>query len=416
MVRGESVAPAGEDTGASYTGAAWRPVTAAAAVADRAIARAAARAREAADAADAPTADADAAYPADLLADLHRAGLLAAPLPPALGGVGLGIAPGTRHAMLRVLAEVGRADLSAGRLYEGHVDALQLVARYARTDEQRRVARRVAGGRLLGVWNTGPADGGVRVTPEPDGGVRLDGAKAFASGAARLDRAVVTGARPDGGWQMTLAPVAALRRCGAALLDRAPWRPLGMLGSASYAVAFREARLPARCVLGAPDDYYAQPRFSGGAARFAAVQLGGAERLVDELRAFLRAGGRGEDPYQLARLGEATTLVAGGRAWLRAAADVAEAHAADPAALDADAVVAHANMMRTAVLDVCVRVCELAERGVGARGLLAPHAFAGVVRDLLMYVRQPAPDAAVADVGRHALARAGRVATLWEDV
>ena len=398
----------------TYTAAAWDPVAAAAVVADRAIARAEADAASPdAASSNAVLVDADVAYPAAMLADLHRAGLLIAPLPRAVGGTGLGLEVGTRHALLGALAEVGRADLSAGRLYEGHVDAMLLVARFGTSAEQARVARRVGGGRIFGVWNTGPAEGGVRVTPDADGGARVDGVKTFASGAARVDGAVVTGALPDGGWQMCVVPVAALRRTGAARIDRASWRPLGMLGSASYTIAFRGARLPRRALLGTKDSYYAQPRFTGGAVRFAAVQLGGAERLVDALRGFLRAAGRADDPYQRARVGEAVTLVAGGRAWLRAAADVAEAHAADAAAVDADAVVAHANMARTAVLELCVRVCELVERGVGARGLLAPSPVPGIVRDLLMYLRQPAPDAAVAEVGGYALARPASVARLW---
>ncbi|GJG87164.1 hypothetical protein tb265_23450 [Gemmatimonadetes bacterium T265] len=391
----------------AYTRAAWDPVAAAAGVAERAIAR-----QDAAAGGPEP-ADGDAALPRAVLADLHRTGLLAAPLPPALGGTGIGLDPGTFHPLLRTLADVGRADLSAGRLYEGHVDALLLVARFGTATQLARAARRVDRGGMFGVWNTGPADDGVRITPVP-GGVRLDGRKTFASGAAHLAGAVVTGMLPDGGWQMCLVPVGALRRTGDMGIDRAGWRPLGMLGSASYAVDFRGARLPARALLGAPGDYYAQPRFTGGAARFAAVQLGGAERLLDAARGFIRDAGRGDDPYQLARVGEAATLVAGGRAWLRAAADVAEAHAADPATTDAATVVAHANMTRTAVHELCVRVCELVERSVGARGLLAPHPFARVVRDLLMYLRQPAPDAALADVGRHVLARRTRVGALWE--
>lgn len=383
----------------------WDPVVAASAIAERAIADAPARDVAA-------RSDPTSAFPSAIIADLHRAGLLFAPLPRALGGVGLGHDAGTRHRLFRTLVEVGRADLSAGRLYEGHVDALLLVAQFGTRDQQARVGRQVARGGLFGVWNTGPSEGGVRVTTDGKY-VRFHGTKTFGSGAAHVAGAVVTAAWPDGGWQMGIIPVAALRRTGAARVDPETWHPLGMLGSASCTVVFRDACLPARSILGAPGDYYAQPRFTGGAARFAAVQLGGAERLVDALRAFLRETRRTDDPYQLARAGEAAMLVAGGRAWLRAAADVAEAHAADPATTDAATVTAHANMTRTAVQELCVRVCELVERSVGARGLLAPYPFAGGVRDLLMYLRQPAPDAAVADVGRHALARPASVGRLW---
>ena len=41
--------------------------------------------------------------------------------------------------------------------------------------------------------------------------------------------------------------------------------------------------------------------------------------------------------------------------------------------------------------------------GVGAHGLLRPHRFGRWIRDLTMYLRQPAPDQTLADVGRAAL-------------
>ena len=361
-------------------------------------------------------ADAESAVPTQVIADLRNCGFLVAPLPLALGGSGLGVVPGTQHQLLLTLKEVGRAALSAGRLYEGHVDALLLVARFGTAEQQARVARRVVDtGMLLGVWNTGPVESGVRLTPDRDV-VRLDGRKTFASGAGYVGDAVITGQLPDGGWQMCLVPVADLVCARTAGVDDTSWRPLGMQGSASYSVDFRDAVVPRDLLLGVPGAYYDQPRFTGGAARFAAVQLGGAERLVDALRTFLRDAGRADDPYQLARVGEAATLVAGGNAWLRAAADAAEAFAAREATsdrVDAARLVAHVNMTRTAVLECCLRVCEIVERSVGARGLVAPHPFASVVRDLLMYLRQPAPDAAIADVGRFVLAASERVGTLW---
>ncbi len=264
----------------------------------------------------------------------------------------------------------------------------------------------------------------MQITPR-DGGVRLRGRKTFASGAGHTWGAVVTGALPDGAWQMCVVPMRAVLRAGAAAVDTSLWHPLGMHASASYAVDFHDACLPAWCVLGAPGDYYRQPRFTGGAIRFAAVQLGGATRLVDELCTFLRATGRGDDPHQLARVGEATTLLASSAALLRDAAAAAEryAAAARPApadrgaehADDVSAVLAYANAARTAVAECCVRVCELVQRSVGARGLLEPQPFAPIVRDLLMYLRQPAPDAALADVGRFALGGSSSVATrLWD--
>ena len=52
---------------------------------------------------------------------------------------------------------------------------------------------------------------------------------------------------------------------------------------------------------------------------------------------------------------------------------------------------------------VAAPVVRLAERCVGARGLLEPLPFERLHRDLTHYLRQPAPDGALADVGRFVL-------------
>ena len=61
------------------------------------------------------------------------------------------------------------------------------------------------------------------------------------------------------------------------------------------------------------------------------------------------------------------------------------------------------------------QVLPLAERCVGARGLLRPEPFERLHRDLTHYLRQPAPDAALADAGRYALAHARPAYRLWHE-
>ena len=75
--------------------------------------------------------------------------------------------------------------------------------------------------------------------------------------------------------------------------------------------------------------------------------------------------------------------------------------APDPARLAA--IGAYANLMRGAVEEICLTTLRLAERCVGARGLLQPEPFERLHRDLTHYLRQPAPDAALAEAGRFAL-------------
>ena len=73
--------------------------------------------------------DRDDGFPAEDVADLGRLGLLAAPVPSAEGGAGLGEEQGA-GILAEVLRLVGYGSLALGRLYEGHVNALHLVARY----------------------------------------------------------------------------------------------------------------------------------------------------------------------------------------------------------------------------------------------------------------------------------------------
>jgi hypothetical protein len=51
---------------------------------------------------------------------------------------------------------------------------------------------------------------------------------------------------------------------------------------------------------------------------------------------------------------------------------------------------------------------------VGTRGLLPPHSIERIIRDLTLYLRQPAFDASIATVGRYVL-DTDITATLWTD-
>lgn len=354
--------------------------------------------------------DRDDAFPEEEFQRIAAAGLLAAPLPRALGGADLGGVPGATLPLLELLAQLGRGNLSVGRLYEGHVNALHLLCRFGTAAQVFTAAADVRERSLLfGVWNTEATDG-VRLTPGTDAMYRMTGAKTFASGAGRVARPMVNGALPDGGWQMCLVPM----ERAVARIDPSSWHPLGMRASGSYRIAFDGVELAKDALIGAPGDYYRQPWFSGGAIRFAAVQLGGAMALLDATRAYLRDLNRTGDPYQRARVGEMAIAVESGALWLRGAATVAD-RSAFAGGGEADApFVAHVNMARTAIERICLDVMRLAEQAVGARGLLPPYPFERIIRDLTLYLRQPAPDAALAGAGQYVLEQMGRADQLWE--
>ena len=341
--------------------------------------------------------DVEGGFPSQEFKWLHEAGLLTAALPVAEGGAGLG-EPAALGLLLEVLRHVGRGNLAVGRLFEGHVNALLLIAEFGTPEQQQRYAADARAGHLFGVWNTEDPAHGVQLEERGKDGFVLKGAKTFASGSGHVTRPLLTAALPNGGgWQMLVLPA----DTQPPVLDRRFWRPLGMKATASFRADLTGLEIKATDLIGSPNSYYRQPQFGGGAVRFAAVQLGGAEAVYDETRRFLRALGRTDDPYQRQRLGQMALLLETGRHWLRGAA--AHAIRPDKSAASADTVVAYANLTRTAVEQIGLDMLRLAERCVGARGLLQPEPFERMHRDLTHYLRQPAPDAVLADVGRFVL-------------
>ncbi|KEF33545.1 hypothetical protein RDMS_12035 [Deinococcus sp. RL] len=353
--------------------------------------------------AEAAARDADGTFPAASFGALREAGLLTVTLPPALGGRGLGGLP-----LLSLLRALGRASLPVARVYEGHVNALALVRRYGTPAQLARAAQDAAQGHLFGVWNTedGP---GLRLEGEP-GGLHLMGGKTFASGLGHVTRPLLP-AEGAGGRVMVLLP--AEREPGVPDLEF--WQPLGMRATVSGRVDYGGARVEPGDLIGQPGDYYRQPEFGGGALRFLAAQLGGADAVVASARAVLRGLGRAGDDVQRLRFAEVALRLEGAWQLTREAARRLEGWPeAQSAERDPAPLLAYVALARTATEDACLLACEAAERAVGARGLLAPQPTERLVRDLRMYLRQPAPDAARLLVGGWVL-EAGDAGDPWEE-
>lgn len=299
-----------------------------------------------------------------------------------MGGCGWGTEPASALELFEALRLLGRASLPLGRLYEGHVNAVRLAVRHG-TEAQRALIRSaVLEGRLFGVWNTESPDLGLRM----DEG-RLVGGKILCSGIGIVERALVT-ARParGGPQQMWLVPLERFTPRG----DLSDWNPSGMRASATGRIDL-DGILLAECLkLGGPDDYLAQPDFSGGAWRFLAVQLGGIEEVAEALRQHLLRTRRGQDPHQAARFGAALTAAETARLWVRQACLLVERGDAE-----LDHIVSYVDLARGAVERAALEVMELANRSVGLQAFMASHPIERLVRDLATYLRQPAPDRAL---------------------
>ena len=98
--------------------------------------------------------DRDGAFPDADLAALADAGLLVAPLPEALGGLGAGTEPGGAELARALLVLCGTGNPSVARLFEAHINALRLVIRYGTPEQAAAAAADTLAGHLFGLWVT----------------------------------------------------------------------------------------------------------------------------------------------------------------------------------------------------------------------------------------------------------------------
>ena len=278
------------------------------------------------------------------------------------------------------------------------MNALQLIGRLGTAAQRMRASADAAAGLLFGVWNTQAADG-VCVIASDDDSLTLTGRKTFASGAGRVARAMITVAWPDGSSQLAVVPMDRV----STTIDTSFWKPFGMEDSDSFAVDFAGVTLDRDALIGAPGEYELSPWFTAGAARFIAVQTGGVERLVTDFGAFLRRREHHDDPIQMTRFGECVVAARTARLWTDACVDAWIAFDADPGTATATPLLVTVDAARSAVERAALDVAERIERGVGARGLLDTEPFARRLRDLRMYLRQPAIDATLLRVASASL-------------
>jgi len=317
-------------------------------------------------------ANGDETFPAARLGQLRSAGALAAFRRLA--------EPADVAALRATLRLIGGADLSLGRVFEGHVNAVQLVEAYGDEAQRATLDADLAAGRVFGVWNTEPSPG--MTLRAADGGHLLSGAKCFATGAGHIDRVLITAREDGGGKQLVLADVAADR----SRADNRAWAVRGMRGTASGTYDFDGMIVGDAALIGRTGDYEREPRFSAGAWRFTAVQLGAAEALLRHWRDHLVSAGKHDDPIQRVRFGQSVAAVRSAALWVARSATLAEDGSRDA--------IAHVLMTRGIVEDAALGAMEGAARAVGTASFFEGSRIDRITRDLGLYLRQPVPDQA----------------------
>ncbi len=320
--------------------------------------------------------DAVPLFPQDSLTLLAHSDLNRRYAPVASGGRVFSTARAENLDLLDALRGVGRADLSLGRLFEGHVNALKLFDWYGTSSQQAVLGRQLDHAQFFGVWATEPPPG-VKIVADRNG-EHLHGRKAFATGAGGLAFALIT-ARPESGpRQLVIVPADQSDRA-----DLSAWRVRGMRATGSGVYDLTGLPVTDAVKLGQPGDYDRDPRFTAGAWRFTAVQLGGIEALLTETRAAMSETARA-DPLQRAKFAEALVATRTAGMWVREAA----LRAAD----DHEDAPDMARLTRGVVERAGLDVMELSARLIGTRSAFDGQRIDKISRDLSLYLRQAGPD------------------------
>lgn len=297
------------------------------------------------------------------------------------------------------LRRLGGANLSVGRLWEGHVNALYLMQVHGTPDDVAWVEGLVEDGAFLGVWG---ADGSTPVAPSADG-TQLAGHKVFASGLGIVTHAVVTvSSGPD-----VRLGVIDVRDQGRA--DPSTWKMQGMRATVSGRYDFEGIALRDVIWLGQPGDYIQEPHFIGGVWRIGALQVGGALGLLESAASELRARNRLEAPAQMARLSQVAISALGASALVTRAALAATAGAA-MAPDDAAALSAASRLLSE---ELGLDAIRAVEQSLGLAHFEQDSITGRKARDLSVYLRQAARDAFQTRVGEACLNEKDKLWTLF---
>ncbi|MES2280177.1 MAG: acyl-CoA dehydrogenase [Pseudomonadota bacterium] len=291
----------------------------------------------------------------------------------------------------RALAAVGQFDLSLTKLYEGHTDALAIIAEIDQSEFP------VSSGAWC-VWAAESPGARTVVHPDGDSNVRLSGAKNWCSGALTGDHALLTAWEGD-----SLVPqlIALELDQPGIVIDANKWKAVGMASSMSVNITFDGAK--GRRV-GKPGQYLSRPGFWHGGAGIAACWYGGAVGIATALRkSLLNSAYSDTSVYKMTSLGKIEVAIEEAAATLRQAA----------AWIDAQPLLDASRIALTSRLSAerCAKlVIEEVGKAMGATPFCLNEKFAKAAADLPVFIRQSHADRDFAALGERSL---GREALAW---
>ena len=283
--------------------------------------------------------------------------------------------PGSGQTLERFsrLAQVAGHDLRLCKLFEGHTDALAIIA------ELRSPLPPL--GSTWGMWAAEPPNAKVRVRHDGHRWI-LDGRKAWCSGAAVVSHGLLTAWDEQDRQQLMAVQ---MDQAGITVTNKG-WNAVGMAATGSVEVVFEGVSAIA---VGAPGDYLARPGFWQGGIGIAACWYGAAQRLAEVLREHCS---KRSEPHALAHLGAVDSALNSAACVLRTSAERVD-H--DPKA-DARQL---AQQARASIEDTVEQVMRHVGRAVGAGPYCKDPHFAQLMADLPVYMRQSHAERDLAALG-----------------
>lgn len=283
--------------------------------------------------------------------------------------------PGSGQTLERFsrLAQVAGHDLRLCKLFEGHTDALAIIAELHSSMPPL--------GSTWGMWAAEPPNAKVRV--RQDGHRRIiDGRKAWCSGAAVVSHGLLTAWDEQDRQQLVAVQ---MDQPGITVTDEG-WNAVGMAATGSVEVVFEGA---SAITVGGPGDYLARPGFWQGGIGIAACWYGAAQRLAEVLR---EQCSKRPEPHALAHLGAVDSALNSAACVLRASAEQVDRQpSADARQL--------AQQARASIEDTVEQVIRHVGRAVGAGPYCKDPHFAQLMADLPVYVRQSHAERDLAALG-----------------
>ena len=274
----------------------------------------------------------------------------------------------------RALAAVGAIDLSLAKIYEGHTDALAILAELSGEKSEG----------IWAVWAAEPPNARVVFRGDESGGT-LTGLKSWCSGAAVVDYAVMSAWNETG--EPILVRLAMIQDRLA--VDSSEWKAVGMSASTSVSVDCNGVHATP---IGHPGDYVARPGFWQGGAGIAAVWYGAAVAIATTLAASEKIP---SDPHAAAHLGAIDHSLGATRALLLATAAWIDANPTADAAVPA-------LRLRAAVEATAHEILLRTGRALGPAPLCQNAEHAQRCADLPVFLRQNHAEHDLAALGRKA--------------